>query len=112
MKPQPLDLKNLKIFTYLKKDNEIIRNEIKQHIKSACEFYLRYKDNPELLVKEHHEYENVKISTTIGTLKNFIKIRKMDTGGEIDETLLEERDYNEWLFKLTFKDVLNHNKTK
>jgi len=29
-----------------------------ERVKSACEFYLRYKDNPELLIEEHPEYED------------------------------------------------------
>ena len=51
--------------------------KVKQRINSACEFYLKYKDNPELLVK--------------------IKIKNVNA-------------YNEWLFKLAFKEVLKNEK--
>ncbi len=103
-KPQPLigkrqdtnkDTPRFKRFAYAEED-----------IKSACEFYLRYKDNPELLIKEHPEYSNCEVSKSIGTLKSLIEYQKWDTGGEIDEILLDEKEYNEWLFKLAFKDVL------
>ena len=36
-------------------DVEELLQEIKHRIKSACEFFLRYRDKPELLIKEHPE---------------------------------------------------------
>ena len=84
-KPKPLDLEDLfeilqrKIIVYnfeenmreisekyaelFDKEGLIYKNireaidEIKHRIKQACEFWLRYKDKPELLIKEHPEYE-------------------------------------------------------
>jgi len=54
--------------------------KFKQRLKSACEFYLRYKDRPDLLRKEQKfNYEKKGIQT-------------------LDK-------YNTWLFKLAFKDV-------
>jgi len=47
---------------------------VKQRIREACEFYLRYKDNPGLLLKEHSKLEKIS----------------------------DRRAYNEWLFKLAF----------
>jgi len=66
---------------------------IEQRIKLACEFYLKYKDKPTLLLKEHPEYESTEFSV------------------ELDENFKEDfndfmKKYNEWLFKLAFKDVL------
>ena len=66
---------------------------VKKYLKSACEFYLRYKDKPTLLLKEHPEYESTEFLV------------------ELDENFKEDfndfmKKYNEWLFKLAFKDVL------
>jgi len=71
---------------------DICFDEIKQRLKSACEFYLRYKDKPELLEKENHKLW-VKISNE----------NRITTGKVTDQ-------YNEWLFKLAFKDVLEEEK--
>jgi len=71
---------------------ELTTEEIKQRIKSACEFYLRYKDNPELFSK------------------NVFKIKwefYSDIGHLIWNTDKNRwENYNEWLFRLTFKSVL------
>ena len=66
--------------------------DVKQSIKQACEFWLRYKDNPKLLVKEHEEY-TARVVSICGNNPNTQKIY-----GYLE--------YSEWLFKLTFKDVL------
>jgi len=101
---KPLDLEGMNIYKKLKVDfgsgrTKIIYdekeaiNEIKQRIKKACEFYLRYKDNPELLFKEKK-------------LKHlFIKEEKLQSfmAQMIKNRYLKQ--YNEWLFKLAFKDV-------
>ncbi|MCD6477611.1 MAG: hypothetical protein J7K87_01280 [Candidatus Aenigmarchaeota archaeon] len=59
---------------------------IREHIKSACEFYLRYKDKPHLLIREYPKYEK--------------QARKF-----LDEDDIE--GYNDWLFRLAFKEVLD-----
>jgi len=72
-----------------------LKQELKQRIKSACEFYLRYKDKPELLIKEHPEYEE-----EIDDIKKYS-----------DKAFFREEDiqkYNEWLFKLAFKGVFEN----
>lgn len=101
--PGPKRLLELK-----RKDWEVARlygmlkaiKEVKEKIKSACEFYLKYKDNPELLLKEHPKYkekiENFRILKPLG---NYIKGKYYD----VDR-------YNKWLFKLAFKDVLEGDK--
>jgi len=62
--------------------------KLKQRLKSACEFYLRYKDKPELLIKEYPEYKE-----------------------ELDEEgWWFSSEYNNWLFKLAFKDVFKEEK--
>jgi len=88
MKPQPLDLEKIEeeiIDRFnehqpheLQEELDLIKEVLKQRIKSACEFYLRYKDKLELLEKEH---------------PNLV---------EYDKNM----KYNDWLFKLAFKDVL------
>ena len=140
MKPQPLDLEELEktILSYfdrekerlLKKEQEkfilkpdlsdyyagkkeecsvmkeIIRThlkrEIKQRLKSACELYLQYKDNPELFVKELPEYreEVDKIWYKYKQLKPSLHSAKEDF----------MREYNDWLFHLVFKSVLEDDK--
>jgi len=75
-------------------------NQYKQRTKSACEFYLMYKDKPSLFSKEYPElrkklYECVPLAW----LKS----------NEPDE-LYDWEDYNEWLFKLAFKSVFKGDK--
>jgi len=68
--------------------------EITQRLKSACEFYLRYKDKPELLKKE--QKIEFKLKSEIWAKKrvfNFVRNGK------------KYIDYNEWLFKLAFKPM-------
>jgi|GEM_PF-2770731 len=139
-------------------DIKLILDIIRQRIKSACEFYLKYKDKPELLLKEHpnlkEEIEriiqkNEKITQPkwmvllrhfgmSGGIINYGTAKIIDfyeTFEEADEEAREEfkniseapfpyvwilkcertyqdggiaesHKYNEWLFKLAFKDVL------
>jgi len=68
------------------------KDEIKQRIKSACEFYLKYKDNPELFSKEQYKIKWERYRD-IGCL---VWVKKMWI------------NYNEWLFKLAFKEVLKN----
>jgi len=101
MKPQPLDLEKIEeeiIDRFnehqpheLQEELDLIKEVLKQRIKSACEFYLRYKDKPELLVKEHPEYKKELSS-------NLLPLEEL--------SYWEQLIYNEWLFKLAFKDVL------
>lgn len=67
-----------------------LKDDLKQRIKSACEFYLRYKDKPDLFGTEHPEYFEEMLGYAILTNKGNFKPTKK---------------YNEWLFKLAFKDV-------
>jgi len=69
---------------------EVLKEEFKQRIKSACEFYLKYKDKPELLIKEHPKLRCEEFSKWIDNFKM----------GVIEE------NYNKWLFNLAFKDVM------
>ena len=64
-------------------------------IKSACEFYQRYKNKPELLVKEHYyllkkiEKEDMWAFTLLFAAQD-LKIKDIDK-------------YDEWLLKLAFE---------
>jgi len=124
-----------------------IITKLKQRLKSACEFYLRYKDKPELLVKECPKLLNIspKISELIFDLDsllikysvntNFIGRKLVESLGieanidklaktinkkisELFKLIKEEihvdftdiDKYNEWLFKLSFKDILEKGK--
>jgi len=106
-KPKPLDLKGMNIYKKIKVDfgsgkpkiiydeKEAI-NEIKQRIKSACEFYLKYRDEPELLTEEHPCYEH----DVFDIINECMTLDLSNC-----ETM---KKYNEWLFKLAFKDVLEN----
>ncbi len=64
-----------------------IERILEYHIKSACEFYLRYRNNPDLFVRERVLYRNV-----IPRLR--------------EEWHNWEEQYDKWLFKLAFRSVL------
>jgi len=77
---------------------------IKQRIKFACEFYLKYKDNPELLAEEHPEYFSyIYKFEVVGDCKNVLVFK---------DILIDVDQYNEWLFKLAFKEVFDEVKEK
>jgi len=111
MKPQPLDLEEFRwdgsefgeeYHSYpTEAEREIVYavvdiavkfhngdiDKIKQRFKSACEFWLRYKDNPKLFIREHPEYLE--------------KVRRLQR-----EWYNWEEHYNKWLFKLAFRGVM------
>lgn len=98
--PEPLDLKKLRkelsnpyFLEYLVEES--IMKKVRQRIKSACEFYLRYKNHPELLVLEHEEYIDELLE------KKLIKQKLAKQG-----LIVYNEKYNEWLFRLAFKDIL------
>ena len=112
-KPKPLDLEELKemqLKAYPLKteiDEEArkiiieLYKELKQRLKSAINFYLRYKDKPELLIEEHPEYKenmikNCSIITCVGILSGGLRL----LSNEKEIIMLEK--YNLWLFKLAF----------
>jgi len=98
-KPQPLDLEEIKIIiSDIGKKAEQLVNYFKYKLKSACEFYLRYKDKPELLIKELPEYEE--------EVKKFVIERHPILQNILNYTAFRLKEYNDWLFKLAFKDVL------
>ena len=82
---------------------EEFRNEIKQRVKSACEFYLRYKDNMNLLLKEQDKEGEL--------LKQIRELDSKQTWENYHEwTIRMISSYHEWLFKLAFKDVFKNSR--
>ena len=104
--PKPLDLDLKKLVGEWCEPRYWLRREepdleemgkfVLQRIKEACEFYLKYKNNPSLLWKENPKYRK--------KLKKF-GITEKWVSEDCDE-LYDWEDYNEWLFKLAFKGVL------
>ncbi|RLF29226.1 MAG: hypothetical protein DRN14_02565 [Thermoplasmata archaeon] len=98
---------------YEKHNKEIdeLKKEIKQRIKKACEFWLRYKDKPELLVKEYPELK--------GELRRFgLDVNVIESISSKDSEVwvlaksytafkhFDKEKYQEWLFKLAFREVI------
>ena len=105
-KPKPLDLRWLKLL-----GKECIVKQIILDIKSACEFYLRYKDKPELFIEEQPEKAKIEIDyETAEDIMNEIE-RISERYGKLEGQAtirLKIINYNDWLFKLAFKDVLEN----
>jgi len=88
-----------------------IERFVKQRIKQAVAFYERYKDKPELLVKEYPELK--------GELRRFgLDVNIIESISSKDSEVwvlaksytafkhFDKEKYQEWLFKLAFKSVL------
>ena len=98
MNPEPLNKQKIKTTLEIKRlkqgslDNEHRFGSIKwvklRDIKSACDFYLKYKNRAKKFITDFPEYA-----------ENIVLI----VGVYADEKRMA--DYNEWLFKLAFKDV-------
>jgi len=105
MNEQPLDLEKLReeivnMVDYWNEDTSLMRNEgieaimrkVEQHVKAACEFYLRYKDKPELFAKEQSP-----INWKFHLKTQRFVIRKKD----------KYVYYNYWLFRKVFGSVFS-----
>ena len=113
MKPQPLDKiyisntideedleeatpEKIKLFEDCVGEKPLLICKL-EDIKSACEFYLRYKDDPFMLGKEQPKY--------LKELEKFgYKIIDKETA-EISSKY-DPQKYNEWLFILAFRSVI------
>ena len=82
-------------------------------VKSACEFYLRYKDNPRLFVKRFPELKK-EVEKIVPIEPNEEEKRLVEKGIIPPKTMdlilkvkaaLYRDVFNEWLFKFAFKDV-------
>ena len=132
-KPQPLDLKNIeeKIIDELNEQQphdleteiKIFKRVVLQRLKSACEFFLRYLDNPyEFILEADDEYirelkksfPNIhgEIDEDPNDYPFLTPLREMtieqirDSAHTIAKELCKHTNFDEWLFKLAFKDVL------
>jgi len=65
----------------------------KEEIESACDFFLRYKDNPKLFEKEQFRIEPF-----------YQKFRWY-----VSDESFGLVEYNEWLFRLAFADAMEAN---
>jgi len=119
MKPEPLNGKYKEYAVELWWDclaNERLStegSEVLNNVKSAVEFYLKYKD-----IKGMKE---LLMSSDIGEVNLTKRERKelgeiysdfMKLNEEMDKEGIEvlEKEYNDWLFSITFKDVLEDGK--
>ena len=71
---------------------------VKQRIKSACEFYLRYENDPKLLVKEHYHLLKKMEDDDIWAFTLLLTAPDLE---------IKINEYNKWLFKLAFRDVFD-----
>jgi len=76
-----------------------LKEELKQHIKQACEFFLRYKERPNDLILDFPEFTKE---------VNNIRLKYIDEHGNLQGSMIFHflSDYNEWLFKLAFKGAI------
>ena len=81
---------------------EILIKEIKQRIKKACEFYLKYRNNPNLLYDDFSI--NMEYDEPINKLREEIN-REYHYLTDIDIVKIYIEKYNEWLLKEAFKPV-------
>jgi len=110
MKLQPLDLEGLARDVFDIFDDEefdltvsSIKSLIKQRLKSACEFWLKYKDNPERFIKDFDlDDEECGLELT--------EDKKKVISVDVESGKTWFIDYNDWLFKLVFKSVLEDDK--
>jgi len=121
-KPEPLKLKDIEDVILNEQLGDLtfhaMMDKISERIKSACEFYLKYKNNPEELIEDFPEYkEAVKYFADFEDSEDeeLVELAERDEEGwEIylttwidDKKVLFDYDfYNEWLFKLAFKDIM------
>jgi len=81
---------------------------MRQQIKSACEFYLKYKDDPRLLIKDNPEYKKEMEERN----KEFLSVTENLEQSLIPDIVkglvlsFKDKEYNDWLFKEAFKCVL------
>ena len=94
-----------KEIVFITKIRDVLVDEIKQRIKSACEFYLRYKDRPELLIKEHPEYLEELKKKCMPRIEEMLSCMKLQVKTNEEVFVVCYDKYNSWLFKLAFKLV-------
>lgn len=118
---KPLDLEELwawfktkfgsdSLNRYYGYETEELIKEIKQRIKQACKFYLKYMDNPVMFIEDFPEYkEEVEKLYSFGdkiyVYRIFVNNINFENVVDIEDIVKNEeeiRKYNEWLLKLVF----------
>jgi len=114
MSEKPLDLEennikkmvkkdlSIKVFADVDKAISLTINEIKQRIKKACEFYLKYRNNPNLLYDDFSI--NMEYDEPINKLREKIE-REFNYLSDMNVFRIYIEKYNEWLLKEAFKPV-------
>ena len=114
MNLEPLDLRYIDKWIksdLLVKEGDIDRaitltlQKVKERIKKACEFYLRYKDRPDLFDKEQKRYVKKMRNAVLGKGSHWIYYASIVAYPYEDENKYLLRDYNEWLLMFAFKDA-------
>jgi len=119
MNPKPLDLEDIseEIIEELNKKQphdveteiEVMLDVVKKYLKSACEFWSEYH-NVEGLKKLYANRlwlkGNIQLDKKEKEKLKEICMSLFDFEGDYAKLRTLEYEYNEWLFKLTFKDVL------
>ena len=101
MAPQPLIEKGFEVIPHDPEGTAFWEKDIR----SACEFYMRYKDNPEDLFEEQRQLlQDINYLDNIKALIDELNELEKDMNNDLFITHLES--YNEWLFKYSFKDVM------
>jgi len=122
MKPEPLNLEELSehladiVFNFYGHGRGEIKTAFKKvithRIKSACEFFMQYRNNPEFLYNEYElltEEEKAELERFIERLSESANSYETDCASVINDIM---DDYNEWLFKLAFADIFRKEKER
>jgi len=118
-KPKPLNLKEWIQNVNFKYDVDDLGHErqmfiskkafedLRQRIRSSCEFFMEYYDNPKLLAQDFPELKEEiekagghKLPETDNVAEHFVFDKHFDYDS-----------YNVWLFKLAFHDVFENEKS-
>ena len=82
-----------------KEDDRKWARKVAQRIKSACKFYLRYRDNPELLLRNYWN----DMTKEERNMANGFRSKLIEFDDNVKMKLIIKQSYNEWLFKLAFQ---------
>jgi len=82
----------------------IFKKIIRQHIREACDFYLRYKDHPEFLLSQERWVWDY-CSDHGERIGDIIEKSRKPLSEVWKSIWWDEKHYNGWLFKLTFGSV-------
>jgi len=85
----------------------ICETMIKQRIKSACEFYLEWCNNPKTFIIWYEDKR--KVNELIKFMEHWFGEYWQDKFDSLEDKRIKIiLRYNDWLFKLAFKEVLKN----